>query len=243
MPSSFPCSNCKKECISELIGTYLLVAFGAGSVIVASLISNISALESLIFVAFSFGATVGIVILFLGKYSGAVINPAITCGAVLAKVLHSRYFMPYLFFQISGGLLAGLTLRIIFVKVGSPSLELGSTQLAKGINPFVGLILETLGTFVLTISALIASTRIKNAKSQALLVGFTLFVLILLIAPFTGASFNPARSLGTALPAGYVQNLSVYLFAPVIGAVIAGLVFRAIRENGRKPRGNLVCLC
>ncbi len=236
-----PCSTCKKECLSELAGTYLLVLLGPSSIVVASLVPSIGAIESLLFIAFAFGATVGFVILLLGKYSGAIINPAITFGATFARVLHSKYFIPYLSFQIAGGLLAGLTLKIIFSSI-TPTMDLGSTKLAVGISPTFAVIIEAIGTFVLTISALVASTRIKNSKGQALLVGSTLFFLILLIGPLTGASFNPARSLGPALLSGYIDNLYVYFIGPIVGAVIAGIIFRLIREHGR-PKGNLVCLC
>jgi MIP family channel proteins len=237
----YPCASCKKECLSELIGTFLLVFLGASSVIVAALVPQLTTTEALVFIAFTFGATVSFVILLLANYSGAVINPAITLGATLARVLHPRLLVPYLFFQITGGLLAGLILKIIFSPFPvSSSIELGSTELAKGVSPILGLVLETIGTFFLTISALIASTKIKDTRFKALLVGPTLFFSILFIGPLTGASFNPARSLGTSLVSGYFENLYTYILAPILGAFFAGLVFRRLGENGKR---NLVCLC
>ncbi len=77
MVSSYPSSSCRKECISELLGTYLLVVLGPTSVIIVSLISNANAILSLIFAAFSFGGTVALVILLFGRHSGAVINPVL----------------------------------------------------------------------------------------------------------------------------------------------------------------------
>jgi glycerol uptake facilitator-like aquaporin len=214
-------------------------------VIISSLIPNFNSFDVLIFVAFSFGATVALVITLFGKYSGAVINPAITCGATLARILHSKYFLPYLFFQILGGLFAGFTLRVIFLSSDS-SINLGATKLAIGVNPIIGTTFEALGSFVLTISALIASTYIRSSKGQGLLVGLTLFFLILLIGPLTGAGFNPARSLGPALASGYIENLYVYLIGPIIGASIAGLIFRRIRRNGksngRTRLNNIICM-
>ena len=237
----YPCSNCKKECLSELLGTYLLVLVGPSSIIVAALIFDFNTVESLLFVAFSFGGTVALVVYFLGKHSGAIINPAITFGATFAKILHSKYFVPYLFFQLVGGLLAGLTLKFIFssTAASTTTIELGSTELAKGVSPVLGLALEIVGTFILTISALIASTSIKSAIGRALLVGGTLFVLILFIGPLTGASFNPARSLGPSLASGYFTNLYLYIIGPLVGALLAGLVFRSVKENAKR---NLVCL-
>src|SRR5271166_5517088 len=126
-----PCARCKKECFSELLGTYVLVVMGPTSVIIASLIPNFTSLETLLFIASVFGSTVGLVILILGKHSGAVINPAITFGVMFARILHSKNFIPYLSFQIVGGMLAGLTLHELFSSVGSQT-SLGSTKLITG---------------------------------------------------------------------------------------------------------------
>ncbi len=100
-----------------------------------------------------------------------------------------------------------------------------------GISPIVGTLLEAMGTLTLASSALIALTRIKTRRNQAILVGTTLFVLILPIGPFTGAGLNPARSLGTSVVSGYLDNLYVYLAGPVMGALAAGLFFRGIRKR------------
>ncbi|MGI0084771.1 MAG: aquaporin [Nitrososphaerales archaeon] len=81
----------------------------------------------------------------------------------------------------------------------------------------------------------------KRAHNQAFLVGATLFVLIFLLGPLTGAGLNPARTIGPALASGYTENLYVYFVGPIVGAVLAGLLFRLTR-NGR-AKGNLVCMC
>jgi aquaporin NIP len=233
-----PCSSCKKECLSELAGTYLLVLIGPGSVVVASLIA-LRGLESLAFVAVVFAATVGTMIIIFGKHSGAVINPALTLSAGLNRLIHPRFLLPYIFFQVVGGLLAGVTLRYLFFSTLNVT-SLGSTKLEGGLGSVTGIGLEAVGTFFLAMSALIASTSLKKGWTQALVVGGTLFVLILLIGPLTGASFNPARSLGPSLFSGYFSNLYVFIVGPAIGAIAAGLVFRVIRQNAKK---NPVCMC
>ncbi len=234
-----PCLNCKKECLSELAGTYLLVLIGPASVIVLSIIS-LSGLEALALVALTFGGTVAAIILVFGKHSGSIINPAITVAAASAKLLKRHLIVPYLFFQMVGGILAGITLRSIFFSA-LDSTDLGSTKLASSINPVLGMAFEAVGTFILASSAMIASTTIKKPHYQALFVGTTLFILILFIGPLTGAGFNPARSFGPSLASEYFTNLDVYFIGPIIGALVAGLLFRLIRENGTKR--NLVCLC
>jgi glycerol uptake facilitator-like aquaporin len=191
-------------------------------------------------IALTFGGTVAILIIALGRHSGAMINPAMTVAAASARLLKNRLFVPYLFFEISGGVLAGISLRFLFLSIDNTSL--GSTRLAAGINPVLGITLEAVGTFILAASVLIASTKIKKVRTQALFVGTTLFLLILFIGPLTGAGLNPARSLGPSLASGYTENLYVYLIGPILGAFAAGLLFRSIRNDGRKAR-NLVCLC
>lgn len=138
--------------------------------------------------------------------------------------------------QIAGGLLAGLSLKIALGALG-PNATLGSTELALGVTPIEGIALEVTGTFVLTLSVLLASSYIRSRYSQALLVGCTLLLLILMIGPFTGASFNPARSLGPSVFSGYFDDQWVYYIGPVAGAVFAGLTFRQVKEtHGSKLR-------
>ncbi len=239
----YPCAGCKKECLSELSGTYILVFAGPASVILASLFpENLQGVPTTAFIALIFGTAVALSIMIFGRTSGSIINPALTLSATSANLLKRNLTIPYLSFQILGGLLAGLTLRLIFGSTTSSNL--GSTKLAEGINPLFGITLEAIGTFLLASSALIASTKIKRLPIQALIVSSTLFVLIMFIGPLTGAGFNPARSLGPSVASSYFQNLYVYVVGPVIGALMAGLIFRILKENGkRKQSGNIVCMC
>ena len=227
---AFDFKSCQKQCLSELLGTYLLVLVGSTSIILVSLIPNFSQLEDLGLVAFAFAGIVGILVILLGKYSGTIINPALTFAAAFGKLLKGNFIIPYLFSQIIGGLLAGLTLKYLFGHIDA-SASLGSSKLATGVNPITGIIIEVIGTFVLACSLLIASTKIKSARYQALFVGATLFILVLFMGPLTGASFNPARSLGPALASGYLENLYVYFIGPISGAVLAGILFRVIKDE------------
>ncbi len=226
---NFPCSDCKTECFSELLGTYLLVLLGPASIILSALRLGSQSLQGLVFVSLTFAGIVAILILLLGKYSGTLINPALTAAFEPAGLLKIGLFLPFLISQTLGGLLAGFTLQFALGPI-DPGTSLGSTKLAVGLSPTMGILLEAIGAFALASSALIASTKIKTRRNQAILVGATLFVLILLIGPFTGAGFNPARSLGPSVAAGHLDNLYVYLAGPIIGASAAGLIFRGARK-------------
>jgi MIP family channel proteins len=237
----YPCRECRRECFSELLGTYLLVLIGPASIILVSLTPSIGGLASLLFVAVCFAGAVGLVILTLGKYSGAHINPAVTIAASIAKRLRSSFSVRYVCFQLVGGISAGITLSLFFGPLDRGT-HLGSTRLVPSLDLASGIILEALGTLVLASSALLASIYIKSTKKQALLVAITLFILIVLIGPLTGAGFNPARSLGPALASGYLVNQYVYWIGPSIGAVLAGLVMRRI-HHGKECKASPLCLC
>ncbi len=238
--TKIPCSGCKTECASETVGTFLLVFMGASSVVLAS--AAFSPVEALTLVALAFGGTVTTVILLLGRISGAHINPAVTFAHGLSGLLDRELLAPYLFFQVSGGLLAGLCLKVAF---GSLTLaHLGSTVLAAGVSPVEAIGLEALGTFILALSALSASSLFLSPVRQAVFVGATLSVLILLVGPLTGASFNPARSLGPAVFSGFYQNQLVYWIGPLLGGSLAGLLFGAVkRTRGRARTLPAVCVC
>ena len=226
---SHPHASRRARCLSELLGTYLLVLIGPGTVTAVSLAQGVSPFEALLIVGFVFGVTVGFVILLLGRISGAHINPAITLAHTMAGKTSSEMFLPYVSFQVLGGLLAALTVKLTFSQYGSPA-DLGATKLASGVSPLVGILLETAGTFLLAMSGFLASLRIHKKLGEAALIGSTLFVIIFALGPLTNASLNPARSLGPALASGYLTDFYVYLIGPLAGGLIAGLVFRFLER-------------
>ena len=208
----------------------MLVVIGPGTVAAVSLAQGITTLEALVIIALAFGATVALVILLLGRISGAHINPAITLAHMVAGKTSLGMFVPYVSFQVLGGLLAAFTVKLIFSQFGSPA-DLGTTKLASGVNPPFGTVLETAGTFVLAMSGFLASLRVHTKRGEAALIGTTLFFIILALGPLTNASLNPARSLGPALASGYLTELYVYLIGPLAGGLVAGLVYRFFERS------------
>lgn len=222
-----PFSDYRRQCFAELLGTYLLVFCGPASVILTAN-ALLAKTESLVIIATTFALVVGIMILLLGEHSGAVINPAVLIAALVSRTLKKELFLPYVIFQIFGGLLAGATLKILFSSFDTT--DLGSTKLASGVGPIEGIVIELVGTFLLSSSALLAG-KLKKDLSKAALVGVTLFFLILAFGPLTGASLNPARSLGPALASGYLNNLYVYLVGPCAGGLAAGILFKSVGDR------------
>jgi len=95
------------------------------------------------------------------------------------------------------------------------------------VTPIYGIFLEAIGTFLLCSAALVATFYVRQSGRRAALMGGTLFLLILLLGHLTGASFNPARSIGPALSSGH-SNIIVYLLGPFLGAVFAAMPFRLL---------------
>ena len=242
MLSIHPHASRTARCLSELLGTYLLVLIGPGTVAAVSLAQGNTTLEALVIIGFAFGATVALVILLFGRISGAHINPAVTLAQTIAGKTTLEMFVPYILFQVLGGLLGAFTVKLIFSQFGSPA-DLGTTKLASGVSLPVGTLLEAAGTFVLAMSGFVASLRIHKKPGEAALIGATLCVIILALGPLTNASLNPVRSRGPALASGYLTNLYIYWIGPLAGGLIAGLAFRFFERAkiGKGPRG--VCLC
>ena len=239
--SSHPHASRRTRCLSELLGTYLLVLVGPGTVAAVSL-AGITSFELFLIVGFAFGGIVALLVLLLGRISGAHIDPAISLAHFVAGKTGPDMLVPYVSFQTLGALLGGFTLKLIFSPYGTPA-DLGTTKLASGVSVPAGILLETGGTFLLAMSGFVAGSRIHKKPGEASLIGATLFLIILGLGPLTNASLNPARSLGPAVASGYLTNLYVYLIGPLAGGLIAGLVFRFLARSKHGEGSHPVRMC
>jgi MIP family channel proteins len=227
--ASHPRASRRARSLSELIGTFLLVLVGPGTAAAITLAGGVPTFEAFLIIGLAFGGIVAIVILFLGRISGAHINPALTIAHAVAGKTSRDMLGIYVAFQVVGALLGGFTLKLIFSPYGLPA-DLGTTRLASGVSISAGILLEIAGTFILAMAGFVASSRIHAKVGEASFIGLTLFLIIQAIGPLTNASLNPARSLGPAVASGYLTNLYVYWIGPPVGGLIAGLVFRFLEK-------------
>lgn len=185
----------KQKYYAELIGTFALVFAGTGAIIINDVTHGS---VSHVGIALTFGLVVTAMIYAIGDISGAHINPAVTLGFWFARRLEGRYVMPYILSQFTGGLLASLILRFLF----QDHLTLGITVPAGEVSQ--SFVLEMILTFILVFVILCVST---GAKEKGITAGVAIGAIIGLEAmfagPITGASMNPARSLGPALVSGH----------------------------------------
>ena len=197
---------------AEFMGTAWMVAVGTGSVALGG---------SLLVVSLSFGLAVTTAILALRSSSGAHINPAVSTGFVLTGHLPRQRWLGYVVAQGAGGLFGS---GMVHLMVGPD--ELAPTVVAEGVSMLSAVGIEVSITAALMASILaVVAWRDDSTPTVAVVVGAVVALLAFFFGPLTGASMNPARTLGPNLLSG-AGGLVVYTLATVAGAVLAAAVVR-----------------
>jgi aquaporin Z len=208
-----------KKYFAELIGTYFLVLFGTGSVVLSQ--SGFSFVDHTV-ISISFGVSVFLMILLFGKLSGSHINPAVTVCLAIDNKFRWRDVLPYVIFQLIGAILASSTLHLLF-----PQNEMLGSTLPRG-SEMQSFLLEIFLMFILMITILNASSKLIIS---ALLIGSVVGFEAYFAGPICGASMNPARSIGPAVISGHYEHLWIYILAPMLGGVLAIFSLKALKKN------------
>jgi len=207
-----------KALVAEFIGTFALVLLGAG----AGTLVGLGIAGSLITIALAHGLTIMLFAYAFGDVSGSVINPAATLGLYVAGAMDGRRVVPFMVVQILGAIVAGFVLRFVFGEAGV-DIGLGATVVndSAGISLGAAFLLEALGTFFLVNSIINAAVKEKAGNMAPVAIGMTVAACILMFGPLTGASLNPARTLGPAVAAGMYDDIWLFLVATCVGAALA----------------------
>ena len=210
-----------RKSLAECLGTFAMVFAGTGAIVINA--ESGGAITHL-GVALTFGLIVLAMIYTLGDVSGAHMNPAVTLAFAAAGLFPFASVLPYLAAQISGALLASLTLHFLFPQ----NATLGAT-LPTGL-PMQSFVLEIILSAILMFVILNVSHGAKEKGITAgIVVGSVIALEALFAGPICGASMNPARSLAPAIVSGNLQHLWIYLVAPVIGMIVVIPLFRVVR--------------
>ncbi|HEY1014052.1 MAG TPA: aquaporin [Herpetosiphonaceae bacterium] len=205
---------------AELIGTYALVTAGCGAVVVNSASQALTHVG----VAATFGLIVMVMIAATGHLSGAHFNPAVTVAFALTRHFPWREVPAYAGGQLAGAVGGALTLRGLF----GAAAGLGATVPSGSVGQSFGLEVLLSAVLMFVIVAVATDTRAVGQLAAAA-IGGTVALEALWGGPVSGASMNPARSLGPALVAGVWEAQWLYLVAPFAGAALGALLYQALR--------------
>jgi len=221
-----------RRLFGELFGTFLLVVVGAGaSVLDARTAGGIGRTAEVI----TPGLMVLAVILFMGAVSGAHLNPVVSIAFALRNDFQWRRVPGYILAQIAGAAAACLLLRALFGTVGA----LGATLPGAGFTSTQAFVVETLLTLGLVSTILGTASSAQNiGPLSAVGVGAYIALAGLWASPVSGASMNPARSLGPDLARGDFHDLWIYVAGPMLGALLAVAVAYVLRGPGGGPSGS-----
>ena len=219
-----------KKPLAEFIGTFTLVLFGCGAAVLAGADIGLTG------ISFAFGLALIGMAYGIGPVSGCHINPAVTLGVVAAGRMEFSEAIPYMIAQVAGAIAGALVLMLIATGKADYSVAengLGQNGWGAGYlgeyTMVAALIFEIVATFLFVVVILGATGSGAPAAMAGLAIGLALVVIHLVGINVTGVSVNPARSIGPALFAGGTALAQLWLFivAPIIGAIAAGVLFRS----------------
>ena len=212
-----------KKLLAEFLGTFGMVFAGTGAIIVNDQTGALGHAG----VALTFGLIVLAMIYCFGDVSGAHMNPAVTIGFAAAGRSEWRTVPGYITAQVFGALAASGLLKFLF----PTSAHLGATLPSGAVSQ--SFVLEIVLTFFLMLVVLSVSTGAKEKGMTAgIAVGAIIALEALFAGPICGASMNPVRSLAPALVSGHLENVWLYLTAPILGALLAIPACIGVREHG-----------
>jgi MIP family channel proteins len=223
-----------KPVVAELIGTFGFVFIGAGSIITNTLTNGALGLVG---IAFALGLGLAIMVTIFAATSGGHINPAVTVGFIVTRRIAPLLGLLYIVAQLVGATLAGLLLRVMYPQAVWQAARLGTTYLGPGVSFGIGVLIEAVLTFFLLLAVFGTAVDKRAPKIGGFGIGLTVFVDVLVGGPLTGASMNPARTFGPALAGGFWQNDLVYWIGPIVGGVIAALIYEYVILRPRQRVG------
>ncbi len=218
--------------VAEFIGTFTLVFFVT---MVVSLFVTPPVNGQQPFIDFSVIGLVHVLVLFMivetiAVVSGAHVNPAVTLALMVIRQIKVVDGVIYWLCQLAGGVVAALVTKALIRDEGAP-VHYGATIVSTHLNTFGGICAEAIGTFFLVWAIVgVAVSPITGKGVAGLVIGGTLGLGVMIMAPLTGAGFNPARSFGPAIVAhAFAPDagkwILTYVVGPGVGGVLAALVY------------------
>ena len=219
---------------AEFVGTFWLVLGGCGSAVLAAAFPNVGI--GLLGVSLAFGLTVLTMAFGIGHISGCHLNPAVTVGLVVGGRFKASEALPYIIAQLFGAVVAAALLYLIasgkagFDLAGGLASNGYAEHSPGGYSLLSGFVTEVVMTFMFLMIILGSTDERAPAGFAPIAIGLALTLIHLISIPVTNTSVNPARSTGPALIVGSwaLDQLWLFWVAPLIGAALGGVGYRAI---------------
>ena len=211
--------------LAEAAGTFWFITIGAGAVVANHMTSGA---VTVVGIALAHGLALAGAVSSFGAISGGHFNPAVTLGLWIADKHPRERVLTYWGAQAVGALAAGVLLRIAFdhVPASANAMHLGTPTLALGLPFLTAIVIELVLTVFLLWAVFGTAVSPTAPRIAGFGIGLAVAADILIGGPLTGAAMNPARWLGPAIAAGYLDNGLVYIVGPLAGGAIAGLTYR-----------------
>ncbi len=208
-----------RKLVAEAVGTFTLIFVGAGSIILGG---------SLVAVALAHGLAIAVMVSVLGHISGGVFNPALTLGLWVTRRLGHLDTVAYIGSQLAGAALGALALMMLYPEALREASNLGTPLLGSGVSFAQGVGIEALLTVFLMLAVFGTALDRRGPRLGGFGIGFVITMDVLAGGPLTGAAMNPARALGPALLDGTWNDHLIYWIGPIIGAVLAALLYHFV---------------
>lgn len=208
--------------LAEAIGTFGLIFFGAGSIIMNEYTGGG---VGLVGIALAHGVVLAVVITATAHISGGHINPAVTIGVWIGRKIEARMAVVYIAAQLLGAVVAAAFLAALFPAVAVDAASLGTPMLAGDVTIGTGIVIEAILTFFLVFTVFGTALDPRATKLGGWAIGLVLIFAVLAGGPLTGAALNPARAFGPALVSGYWTGHIVYWAGPILGGIVAAAIY------------------
>lgn len=210
-----------RKLAAEALGAFALVFVAAGAVVVTGG-------ANLVAIALAHGLAIALMISAVGHVSGGLFNPALTIGLWATRRIATLSGILYIIAQLVGAVVAALALTALFPDVMREATSLGTPSISPGIDFVQGVGIEAIATLFLMTAVFGTMLDPRGPNLGGFGIGLVVTMNVFAIASLTGAAMNPARAFGPALVSGAWDDHLVWWIGPIIGAVLAAVVYHYV---------------
>ncbi len=214
--------------VAEFFGTFTLIFIGVGAIAADYATGGGLGLTG---IALAHGLAIAVMVSATAATSGGHLNPAVTCGALVAGKIPPVTAVSYIVAQCLGALFAAFMIKLAVPSASLDAVGMGTPALGQGVGAGQALVMEAVLTFFLMFVVYGTAIDARAPKVAGLFIGLTIAMGIMASGPISGGAINPARHFGPALMGGGMQNMWLYWVGPILGSVAAALVYKSTIES------------